>query len=533
MEPKDFDPKRGIKYIADPIYRYTKITCKDKEFFPKEEITEEEIINSEWLQRLRRIYQMQETFVVYPSGDYCRFQHALGTMHIAGDFARHLYTQLYKNVNFLLSGKLRPLTKEILEKLPSIEWVEELCRLAGLLHDIGHGPFSHSFDRSHRKYADEHHFKKIVTHEDISKKIITEELGELISKIQRSPNGPISEKEKIAAEEVAWLIKPDLKNYPSQRMKYVPQVMSILYSADVLDHLPRDAYHCGAKECETIDISRLLNTSFLNIDEDGYIQFCIHCNSLPALRRFLNARLSMYETVYYHKTSRAAALMVEDLLPRTLELLGFDLENILKDLEKFKKIDDFYILSFWKDWLNDNDIDDKKKEIAQGWGQIANRKISWKEGYRREDTEIFPPQKHLAFFYLKEHKELPDAILQKMKELKSLGLKELEKLKFTEEESSLLKSVNIDEIKIKIDTPVLDVRPENIIGSKETIFVYNPKTQELNPYGFYDYIKNIPVKLMTQRVYCKAGYRNLIDKVSNLVVQERGGYFSRLQKTVH
>ena len=113
MEPKDFDPKRGIKYIADPIYRYIKITCRDKGLFPQEEKTEEEIINSEWLQRLRRIYQMQETFVVYPSADYCRFQHALGTMHIAGDFACHLYTQLYKKLNLLLSKK-SPRTNSLL-----------------------------------------------------------------------------------------------------------------------------------------------------------------------------------------------------------------------------------------------------------------------------------------------------------------------------------------------------------------------------------------------------------------------------------
>jgi len=111
-------PYEGVALLADPIHRYIVFTVPTGD---RSERTEKEVIDSPWVQRLRRIHQLQSTWWVYPSGEHSRFQHVLGTMHVAGAFARHLYPSLKETYG---------------ETLPSQPFIEELLRLAGLLHDV-------------------------------------------------------------------------------------------------------------------------------------------------------------------------------------------------------------------------------------------------------------------------------------------------------------------------------------------------------------------------------------------------------------
>ena len=120
----------GLSLLADPIHKYISLTVPTRTY-PKEN-TEKDIIDSLWMQRLRLIYQLQSTRWVYPSAEHSRFQHSLGAMHIAGRFARHLYPSL----------------KKVVPDLPSPHYIEEILRIAALLHDIGHGPFCHFFDQN-------------------------------------------------------------------------------------------------------------------------------------------------------------------------------------------------------------------------------------------------------------------------------------------------------------------------------------------------------------------------------------------------
>ena len=124
----------GTALIADPIHRYMQFTVPEK----KGEVTEKALIDSAWVQRLRYIYQLQSARWVFPSAEHSRFQHSLGAMHLAGEFAKHLYPSLRKVLG---------------DECPSAPFIEEYMRVTGLLHDVGllvlDQFFSAEFDQLH------------------------------------------------------------------------------------------------------------------------------------------------------------------------------------------------------------------------------------------------------------------------------------------------------------------------------------------------------------------------------------------------
>src|SRR5512136_637483 len=153
---------QGIGLIADPVYHYIVMTDRIEG-----EATERVVIDSPWVQRLRRIFQLQSARWVFPTAEHTRFQHSLGTMHVAGTFSEQLYPSL-----------LRVFRSE----LPSFPYVDELLRLAGLLHDTGHGPFCHFFDEQYLSRFN-------TNHEEIGQQIIREKMSSLLEGIRRSPHG--------------------------------------------------------------------------------------------------------------------------------------------------------------------------------------------------------------------------------------------------------------------------------------------------------------------------------------------------------
>ena len=138
---------RYVAEIRDPVHGYIKITEKERA-----------IIDSPFVQRLRRIHQLAGAYMVYPGGVHTRFEHVLGTMHVAG-----------------LIGE------SIADKVDlGEEQIQEL-RLAALLHDVGHGPFSHLFEEV---LTD----KTNLTHEDMSQRIVMEsDIREILEKYSISP----------------------------------------------------------------------------------------------------------------------------------------------------------------------------------------------------------------------------------------------------------------------------------------------------------------------------------------------------------
>src|SRR5438105_7707535 len=158
--------------ISDPLHGYIPYTAMHEDG----EIAEQTLIDHPWLQRMRRIHQLQSAWWVYPSAEHTRFQHILGAMHLGSRAVQRLHPSLVE--------ACRP------EPVPSLAYVESLVRLAALLHDVGHGPFGHFFD--------DHFLNQFgLTHEDIGQRIITTKLADLIRGIRENPHGRLGADETL------------------------------------------------------------------------------------------------------------------------------------------------------------------------------------------------------------------------------------------------------------------------------------------------------------------------------------------------
>src|SRR5437870_10376785 len=174
-----------VNLSSDPIYRYLRITKGGPGGVPGRS-SEQDLVDSPWLQRLRRIHQLQSAWWVFATAEHSRFQHALGAMHLAGEWARHLHPTL----SATCSGT------------PSIALVEETMRMAGLLHDVGHGPFGHFFDEN---FLDTWG----IDHEVIGRALITGPLAAAVGELGASPTADFERGERVDPRCDAVLISPN------------------------------------------------------------------------------------------------------------------------------------------------------------------------------------------------------------------------------------------------------------------------------------------------------------------------------------
>lgn len=317
-----------IKYVRDPIYGYVGMTDVEKR-----------IIDTWPVQRLRGIRQLSVTSITYPGGDHTRFSHALGTMHIAGQIADSLRSSI---------------------EISNDEW--QLVRLAGLLHDIGHGPFSHSYEEILVKYRG-------LNHEQMGREVV--EKSELADALKGCGFKPSDVTELTFGKEM-------------KDKRYLHQITASQVDADKLDFLVRDSYFTGV-EYGRIDISRLVQAM-----EVCGGDVAIDLKALYALEAFMIARYEMFLAVYYHHAVRAAEILLHKAMDYAHELIGL---TTFKDVDEFLQMDDAYVTTKLRE-LDPNEIEDPEKrklaELAKATMARLESRNLLKAAYQR-DVHIRDP----------------------------------------------------------------------------------------------------------------------------------------------
>lgn len=309
-----------LKIFNDPIYGFISITNP----------LIYDLIQHPYFQRLRRISQMGMSYLVYPGAHHTRFHHALGCMHI-----------MQKTVQVLRFKGVEISEEE-----------ENALYIAILLHDIGHGPFSHAM---------EHSIVENVNHEAISLLFM--------DKLNREFDGKLTLAIKIFKGEY--------------HRKFMLHLISSQLDMDRMDYLKRDSFYSGVAE-GNINSERLIQ--MLDVENDMLV---IEEKGIYSVEKFLVARRLMYWQAYLHKTSVAAELVLTKILKRAKELtqqnkmlpaskpLQFFLQNriSLEDfnddvLYTFSLLDDFDIISAIKEWQFEDDF--VLKELCR---MIINREL--------------------------------------------------------------------------------------------------------------------------------------------------------------
>ena len=257
------------------------------------------IINHPAFQRLRRIRQLALTDFVYPGATHTRFEHALGTMHVA--------TQMFDSIVLRQENYLK--TQRGYDD-SGLRRDRQIVKLAALLHDIGHSPFSHSGETLFPTHADS---ESRYHHEEYSARIIATVFQDAIE------NHPGNANYEIKAIDVADLITGTTStrsNASVRRLIWRPLVTSQL-DADRCDYLLRDSLHAGVSYGK-YDLDRILTTLSLGLDESDDPVVAIELGGWHAAEGLIIARYMMFTQVYFHHTRLALDHHVEQTLSYVL-----------------------------------------------------------------------------------------------------------------------------------------------------------------------------------------------------------------------
>ena len=269
--------KKNYLDIIDPIHDFIRVY--DYEL---------PIIEDPIFQRLRRIRQLSGAHLAYPSAQHTRFEHSLGVMHIASQAGFVLHEKGYLNSDDV-----------------------QVLRLSALLHDIGHGPFSHLFEEIIQE--------KKISHEDYGKQIILQsDIGDVLSKTGFD--------KKLVAK-IA---------FGESRFQYLNEIVSGVLSADMMDYLLRDGYFTGAEHAK-VDHKRITQSFDIHKKKLALERSAIH-----SFESMMHSRYQMFKSVYFHKTVRAAEVMLLAALRLSDDEFGFSSFN----LDEFVKLTDEHVLSY-------------------------------------------------------------------------------------------------------------------------------------------------------------------------------------------
>ncbi|MBR6289550.1 MAG: HD domain-containing protein [Acholeplasmatales bacterium] len=305
------------KVFRDPLYGYITVDYK----------IISDLIDTKEIQRLRRIRQLAGVGMVFQTAEHSRFTHSLGAYHMAN--------LVIKNVDGM-------------NEIPEYEKVLFLC--AALLHDVGHGPFSHAFENVIS-----------ISHEEYTTKIIKTN-GTEINKVLSIQEG--------LADDIASVIEHDGK-YP-----LIESLVSSQLDVDRMDYLSRDAYMTGAAY-GNIDYFRIMRS--MRVLDNKII---CKASGVHSIESYLMSRYHMYFQVYYHPTARSFEVVLEAIYQRILDLHkeGYRFEakigtfiKVLNDsnnLEAYNELDDYYVTGFIKQLAHSKD-----KVLARLCKAFLNRNL--------------------------------------------------------------------------------------------------------------------------------------------------------------
>ena len=239
------------------------------------------LINTKEFQRLRRIKQLGLSQLVFPGADHSRFAHSIGVMHLA--------RRMLDRVTQLCPGCVN-------------EEQRVVVLSAALLHDVGHGPFSHAFEKITGDKHEKRTLEIITTEGTEVNTVLTKYNSELPNHLKVFFDEDIEEEEREGA-----VVPP-----------YLTQIVSSQLDADRFDYLLRDSYSTGA-EYGRFDVEWMLQHIDINGDKG---RFFLHSKALLAAETYIFARYHMYRSVYYHKTTRAAEVMLRLLFRRYKQQLA-------------------------------------------------------------------------------------------------------------------------------------------------------------------------------------------------------------------
>lgn len=330
------------KIINDPVYGF--ITIDDELIYA--------IISHPCYQRLRRIHQMAMALLVYPGAVHTRLHHSLGAYH------------LMCNALNVLKEKGTDISRQ----------EEQSAKIAILLHDIGHGPYSHALENI---------LIKNVNHEKLSMLLMQQLNDEL--------NGAL---------QMAIDIFND--HYPK---KFLHQLVSGQLDVDRMDYLNRDSFFTGVNE-GVISYDRIIKMLIVHNDE-----LMVEEKGIYSIEKFLVARRLMYWQVYLHKTVLCAEKMLINIIKRSREMKAggaseafsiflnddFSEEKIKEHLDNFCRMDDYDVLGAVKRWTSHAD-----KVLSYLCNGIINRKLlKVKYSSSPFDPEIIQTKKEIAKKYFK------------------------------------------------------------------------------------------------------------------------------------
>ena len=335
------------KVFRDPVHNY--ITVNHPVIY--------DLINSKEFQRLRRVKQVSTTVFTFHGAEHSRFSHCLGVYEIA-----------------------RRVTEIFDAKFPEIWDTNEdlLTMVAALLHDVGHGAYSHTFE----KLFD-------TDHEAITQEIITSPDTEVNAILRQvSPDFP---------EKVASVINHTYHN------KQVVQLISSQLDCDRMDYLSRDSYYSGANYGQ-FDLTRILRV--IRPTKDGIV---FEYNGMHAVEDYIVSRFQMYMQVYFHPASRAMEVLLQNLLKRAKYLYHIDSHFFEKtspnlipflanqaSLADYLSLDDGVMNTYFQAWISAED--DILADLAS---RFVNRKVfksvTFEEESRKDLSHLVELVKSVGF----------------------------------------------------------------------------------------------------------------------------------------